>query len=527
MNITKSKSIFVFNGTFDECMTYAKPCRFRWDARAKHWWTDKQERVNKLNSLIHHADLQQQARDAYVPDAIPCPDGLAYMPFQIDAIKHSITHPNALLALEMGLGKTIVTIGLMNALQDEIKRVLVVCPASLKINWYREITKWYCRDVVPGLCNGRYVIGNVVIINYDIVEKHHDIICQKEWDLLVGDEVHYAKTPTARRSKAFYSIPAKRKLYLTGTPILNRPIELQPILNGLGVPWAFNRHQYGVRYCDAHTGRFGWDYRGSSRLPELNQKLTDSVMVRYRKQDVLKDLPDKRRELIVLSNKGNTAVEKEKQATGAMRAAESRLMRQVASSTGADYADAVKRLRDHRMFAFSQLSKLRHETAYSKLPQAISCIRDMLEETDKMVVFAHHHDIVDAIYDEFSDIAVRLTGRNTLADRQASVDRFQTDSNCRLFIGNIKAAGVGLTLTAASTVMFVELDWTPANMDQAESRLHRIGQKNSVNIYYLVIDDSLDCFMAKKLIDKEAVITMAIDNATVSLCSDSFTQLNR
>jgi len=520
MNVKLSNNIYIFSGTFDECMTYAKPARFRWNPRARHWWTDNKGKADKLRGMINHSELQREVRNHLLskpPPDIPAPDGLAYLPYQIEAIKFGIVNHNALLALEMGLGKTIVAIGLMNALQDEIKRTLIVCPASLKINWTREILKWKCFAALPAVCNGRYVPGNVVVINYDVLVKHHDILCQREWDLVIADECHYVKTPTAARSKAFYSIPTKRRLYLTGTPILNRPIELQPLLKGLGVPWAANRHAFGLRYCGATKNKYGWDYRGANNLSELNQKLTGSVMVRYRKQDVLKDLPDKRRELIVLSGKGITAVTKEKQALSAMREAERTLKRAVDTASGSDYKAAVIRLRDYRMFIFSELSRLRHETARAKLPQAISCIKDMLEETDKLVVFAHHHDIVDAIYDEFPGIAVRLTGRDSLTNRQSAVDRFQNDPSCRLFIGNIKAAGVGLTLTAASTVLFTELDWTPANMDQSESRLHRIGQKNSVNVYYLVIEDSLDSFMAKKLITKEKLISMAIDNKECTL----------
>ena len=512
MNITKSNNIFIFNGTFDECMAFAKPARFRWNPNARHWWTNSQTKVDSLKGMIHRTELQRQVRERIAPVDIPVPAGLEYMPFQKDAINFCIKNHNALLALEMGLGKTIVAIGLMNALQDEIKNTLIVCPASLKINWTREIMKWKCFPAVPAVCNGRYIPGNVVIINYDILVKHHDNLCSREWDLIVADETHYVKNPSAKRSKAFYSLPSKRKLYLTGTPILNRPIELQPLLKGLDVRWAFNRHAFGIRYCGAKQGKYGWDYSGSCNLSELNQKLTGSVMVRHRKQDVLKDLPDKRRELIVLSGKGNTAVSREKQALGAMREAERRLKSLVDTASGSEYKAAVVKLRDYRMYIFSEMSRLRHETARSKLPQAISTINDMLEETDKLVVFAHHHDIIDEIYKEFPGIAVRLTGRDNLTNRQSAVDRFQNDPSCRLFIGNIKAAGVGLTLTAASTVLFTELDWTPANMDQSESRLHRIGQKNSVNIYYLVIDDSLDSFMAKKLVNKEKIISQAIDD---------------
>src|SRR5690606_16135176 len=162
--------------------------------------------------------------------------------------------------------------------------------------------------------------------------------------------------------------------------------------------------------------------------------------------------------------------------------------------------------------AFEELSALRHEMGIAKVPAVIEHIKETLENTDKIVVFAHHHDVVNAIAQAFGDIAVKLTGVESSDERQAAVDRFQNDPNCRLFIGTIGAAGVGLTLTAASTMIFAELDWVPGRVTQAEDRIHRIGQLDSVLIQHLVVDGSLDAKMAWVLVEKQEIIDKALDD---------------
>jgi hypothetical protein len=163
---------------------------------------------------------------------------------------------------------------------------------------------------------------------------------------------------------------------------------------------------------------------------------------------------------------------------------------------------------------FSELSAVRSAIAEMKIPYVINEITDMLESVDKLVVFAHHHKVINAIQAAFPGIAVSVYGETNLDDRQKAVDAFQNDSNVRLFIGSIQAAGVGLTLTAASTVLFAELDWVPGNITQAEDRCHRIGQTESVLIKFLVLDNSTDARMANTIVGKTQVIEAGLDNET-------------
>ena len=189
------------------------------------------------------------------------------------------------------------------------------------------------------------------------------------------------------------------------------------------------------------------------------------------------------------------------------------------------YQDAVAALTDRTKAAFTEMSQLRHDTAFAKIPQVIEHLKTALEtEGHKVVVFAHHRDVVRAIMGALreSDIrAVSVTGETGMMERQRNVDEFQQDFETRVFVGNIQAAGVGLTLTAAAHVVFAELDWVPGNVTQAEDRCHRIGQRDSVLVEHLVLDGSLDARMARTLIDKQAVIDQALDAERPALALES------
>lgn len=457
---------------------------------------------------------------------IPCPEGLAYLPYQRAGIAYAMARPDVLIGDEMGLGKTIQAIGACNA-DATIKSVLVICPASLKINWSREWKKWSVRPMTIGIVNGKFSDADVVIANYDIIKKHAAAIHARQWDMLVADESHYLKNPKAARtaavlgkwdkdiSKRIEAIKAKRRLFLTGTPILNRPIELWPLVKaldpaGLGVSWK----KFVERYCAGHDSGYGWDVSGATNLEELQDRLRAAVMVRRLKKDVLTELPPKRRSVVVLSSDGaSRAVAAESAGYEAAQSAieNARVAAELAKAEGEEsYSAAVAKLNAASSAAFSEISKLRHTTALAKVPQVIEYLRDAVE-SEKIVLMAHHLDVLAAIAAEFPG-CVTLTGECSQDQRQAAVDRFQTDESCRLFVGSIKAAGVGITLTASTHVIFAELDWVPGNITQAEDRCHRIGQRGNVLVEHLVLDGSLDVRMAQTLVEKQTIIDAALDD---------------
>jgi SWI/SNF-related matrix-associated actin-dependent regulator 1 of chromatin subfamily A len=444
---------------------------------------------------------------------VPAPDGLEYMPYQRAAIAFALSRPNTLIADEMGLGKTIEALGVVNA-DSTIQRVLIVCPASLKLNWKREAERWLTRPMQCEVAGKSFPEdADVVIINYERLGKWESQLA-RGWDLLIADECHYVKNRDAKRTKRLFAIKSPRMLFLTGTPILNRPIELHPIAGHLA-PEAFGDFwTYAKRFCSPVRNNYGWDFNGAANLDELHELLRSTVMIRRTKAGVLPDLPPKRRQVIELASDSMTRlIARETKAWDEHSHALAEIRgRARASSKGADAApDELTQLRKQLNVAFGELSKLRRETALAKVPLVVEHMRNAIESSGKLVVFAHHRDVISALAEPFGDAVVTLTGEHTLEQRQSNVDRFQDDPDCALFIGSITAAGLGLTLTAASHVMFAELDWVPAHLTQAEDRTHRIGQENSVLVQHLVLQDSLDARMIKTLIKKQRIVDKVVD----------------
>jgi len=452
--------------------------------------------------VTRYRDNDQALADSQATDAdieIPVPAGLSYLPYQKAGIAYAIKRSSTLIGDEMGLGKTIQAIGVINATAP--KTVLVVCPASLKINWKNEMTKWLVADRDIQIVNGGGeqipATPDVIIINYDVLSKHKDAINARTWDLVIMDEAHYIKNNTAARTKVAVGIKANRKVVLTGTPITNRPIELQPIAGYLDPVTFGNYFKFGVRYAGAHQINIGrktvWDFNGSSNLDELQRVLRQSFMIRRKKDEVLKELPEKVRQIIVLPNSDYSDQIKKEFET---------------------LADAVDETSSEDI-EFEQMSGVRHETALAKVNDVVTHVAAI---DHQVVVMAHHKDVVDGIkagLEAAGKSVVTLTGDCNQAHRQNSVETFQA-GNADVFIGTIGAAGVGITLTSASHVVFAELDWVPGNMSQAEDRCHRIGQDSSVLVQHLVVDGSIDARLAQVLVGKQRVLDKALDNVVVN-----------
>lgn len=528
MHVIFERGKFIAVSKFEE-KEAVKAAGFRWDPIAKHWWTEDVEKASNLSSYftteaLHAAREMLASEQASIAASratdtalmIPAPEGKAYFGYQKAGVAWALGREGSLIADEMGLGKTIQAIGVING-EAGINKALIICPASLKMNWAKELGEWLTRDLSYGIATGSiFPDADIVICNYDIVGKHFRTIKDTAWDLLVCDEAHYLKNPKAARTRNVQAIKAKKRILMTGTPILNRPIELFSILQMVNPNLFPDFIHYAKRYCDAYVGKYGWDFSGASNLEELNRKLRSSVMIRRLKKDVLTELPDKIRQVILVS--GYESLVKKERAAYEANAKEVERLKVAAALAKAEsdetYEEAVKALRRAAGVAFEEMSKIRHELALAKLPNVVEHIEAALEDGRKVVVMAHHHDVVDALTDAFSGVgAVKFDGAMNLKDRQASVERFQADPNVRVFVGSIHAAGVGITLTSTSHVVFAELDWVPGIITQAEDRCHRIGQKESVLIQHLVVDGSLDARMAKTLVEKQAVADAALDDA--------------
>lgn len=523
-----------------------KICGFTWDGENRCWYGKADCRPDRLrnisdicisitpDALERHTELEgrrvasvEASRATSGASIAPVPAGLCYLPYQNAGINFASGHKDTLFGDEMGLGKTIQAIGTINS-DAAARSVLVVCPASLKLNWKKEILKWDTKHLTVEVVKPttkKLPSADIVILNYELLKKFRGGLRERQWDVLVVDEAHYIKNPKAGRSIEVFGrkerkekqadgstkvipgvepILAGRRLFLTGTPIVNRPKELWPLIQALAPTFEKNFFLYAKKYCGAFHNGFGWDFSGASNLEDLQERLRGLFMVRRLKADVLKELPPKRRQVMVLEGDAGIMelLEKEKK-------------------TYEQYAESIKD-GDFETPAFVEMSALRKAVALAKLPSIAVHAKEALEEVDKLCIFVHHHEVVDALREAFGSVAVCIDGRTPNEERQAAVDRFQSDPKCTVFIGTIRAAGVGITLTASSTVIFGELDWVPGNVSQAEDRCHRIGQSESVLVRHLVLEGSLDERMAQIIIDKQEVIDKALDTAPATITASEF-----
>jgi SWI/SNF-related matrix-associated actin-dependent regulator 1 of chromatin subfamily A len=405
----------------------------------------------------------------------------------------------------------------------------VICPASLRLNWKREAEKWLVRKTMINVMTADWVksVEGFNIINYDILKR---LDKTKEWDLLIADECHMLKNmktirarevmgyhPKDSSKKAVEGIKAKKKILMTGTPIVNRPVELYSLIHFLDPQRWSNFFWFAKRFCGGTEGRYGWDMSGATNLDELQDSLRSTILVRRLKKDVLKELPPKRRQIIEIPANGCAKlINAEKNAYDNIREAVEKMQADAElarAGTESEYRDAVEKLKTSQMGMFSEISKLRHETALAKVPYVVAHAIELLEDEDCLVIMAHHRDVIEGIRAGLKAEkieSVQLTGEDSMENRQKSVDDFQA-GKVKVFVGSIHAAGVGITLTKASTVLFAELDWVPGNVSQAEDRLHRIGQAESVLVQHIVLEGSIDCVMAKTIVEKQSIIDQALD----------------
>jgi len=499
------------------------------------WWAPIPEaEQRKVVEAKKEAVAASWAADAVVD--LPRPEGLEYLGYQKAGISFGLSRPGTLIGDEMGLGKTIQAIGIINA-DPSIKSVLVICPESLRMNWEKELKKWLVRELSVAIVkpNAKELPNtDVLIIGYRTLSKflksvkdpnkkyahiHTGPLADRVFDLRVLDEAHKCKNPKAQRTIHTFATQANRKVSLTGTPICNRPIEMFPIINDLAPAEFPSYFHYGKHYCNGQYDGRGWDFSGASNLSELEERLRSTVMIRRLKSDVLKDLPQKRRQMIELENNGATAIVKKEMDQWAAyqdRLQELKAAVEVAKLTDDtdSYMEAVAALRKASSAAFEEMAAIRRDTAIAMIPYAADHIGDLLESDEgKLIVFAHHHAVQDQLLALFPEIAVLHRGGLSDEMKEAAVTAFQTDPKVRVFIGSIQASGVGITLTAGNKVLFTEEDWVPGNMTQCEDRAHRIGQNENVLVQHLVFAGSLGAYMAKTCIDKQKVIDAALDAA--------------
>ena len=421
---------------------------------------------------------------------------------QKEAIQKLVENKKFILADDMGLGKTTSTI--IAALESGSKKVLIICPATLKINWKREIENYSDKSIYIAESKNFSTEADFVIINYDIIKNFHDPkkkddsqVLAANFDLVIVDEAHYIKNATAQRTKLINDIVKKteRLWLLTGTPMTSRPIDYFNLLSLIDSPVAKNWMAYAIRYCSGYQFKVGnrkvWNVTGASNLEELRDR-TVGLTLRRLKENVL-DLPDKIITPVYLRLKS----------------------KEYENVMGEYYDWYDKNPEESKSLTvqFTKLTKVRQIIADEKIKQTIELAENILEQDKKVIIFCNFTDSLNKIAEHFGKAAVKLDGSMSKPERQNSVDQFQDNPKVKVFVGNIKAAGVGITLTAAEAVIMNDLSFLPSDHAQAEDRAYRYGQKNNVLVYYPIFENTIEGIIYDILNNKKQVIaTVMGDN---------------
>jgi len=435
-----------------------KAAGFRWDADKKRWYTTipdvaakfesvaDETAISALKGVAEKIEISRKANEAHGID-IPAPNGKRYFPYQHAGIAYALQNESTLIGDEMGLGKTVQAIGVINAAKPET--VLIICPATLKLNWRNELRRWLVdvRNIHVMQSKDQFPTApDIVIMNYDIAAKFQKEIRATQWGLFVADEAHYLKNPKAQRTVAIIGkgkevkpIPADKKILLTGTPITNRPIEIFPLVSFLWPSVFNNMWHFGKRYCGAFQDGYGWDFSGASNLDELQNLLRASGMIRRLKSQVLTELPPKTRQVVVLPSdavKGllSKEAEKTKAIESEVRKLQAQMKRAKADKDGEGYKNAVANLRQAYNVAFTEMAAIRKELAVEKIPFVIEYAQAVIDEGEKVVIMAHHREVVDQIQNHFGLQAVKLYGGMSEVEKTGNVERFQTDPSCMVFM---------------------------------------------------------------------------------------------
>jgi SWI/SNF-related matrix-associated actin-dependent regulator 1 of chromatin subfamily A len=490
---------------------------------------------NQLESKMYFLPKTQVTDDPYFEaisvdvdftkyNDILAKEGKKLYQHQEEGIKFLLSRSGCILADDMGLGKSIQSI--IAALESGAKNILVVCPSSAKINWEREI-QVFCNETA--IIDGKkWNQAKFTIINFDILKNFHTLVetrraltpeemsainrdlANVNFDLAIIDEAHYLKNNDSIRGKIMVELCVKHNIpkvwLLTGTPVANRPMDFFNLLKIIKSPLAQNWKHYAVRYCEGRqffrTLKSGqkkqiWLTDGASNLEELSSK-TKNIILRRLKTEVL-DMPDK---VITpmyhkLDAKGRKEYEDLWDGYLIKRAAEGK-------KNGNLQKDLV------------ELILLRQFIAAQAIPYTIEMAENAIEMARKVIIFTNFDEEQEILARHFGKTAVRHNGKMSTKAKQKSVDDFQTKDKIKVFIGNEKSAGVAITLTEATVVIFNSYDWVTGNNEQAEDRAYRIGQKNDVNVYYQLFIDTISIRMWETLKNKKDVINIILGNSIIS-----------
>ena len=447
--------------------------------------------------------------------------------YQKPAIERLLANDRYILADDMGLGKT--TSAIIASLECNAKKVLVVCPASLKLNWKKEIQNYSDSKIL--IVEGRkwgstfkyYIINYDILKNFHITEKDEKnleeevsddlkLLLNEKFDLAIIDEAHMISHAEAKRTKLLNDLlkTIPKVWLLTGTPMTSRPINYFNLLNIVGSSVALNWQHYVKRYCKGFrfkaNGRTIWNTSGHSNLDELRER-TKNLVLRRLKTEV-GDLPDKIISEIFLELKSTFYNEE---------------LEEFMRITKDNKNKATLRKENHEKeenepvaAVLGRLMKVRQVISYEKIPYTCELIDKALEHNKKVLVFTNFTMTLDMLHEKYKKNSVILDGRMTKEKKEEAKEKFQTDPKIKVFILNIIAGGVGHNLTAAEVVIMNDLSFVPGHHAQAEDRAFREGQKKNVMVYYPIFENTIEQIVFNILQSKKNVIDQVMGDGEYS-----------
>lgn len=507
-------------------------------------WADKfgeevpDEMRDKAEAIAEEQDRRTQ--ESRSTDADITVRGLngELLPYQRAGISYALNAQRCFIADDMGLGKTIQAIGTVRASEDKRGNAypcVVVCPPTLVLNWAKEINRWLPDDNVVTVTNRKdfpdrdsgyqwLIVGYSNISHWEKRLSGHSSY--------IFDESHYAKTPTALRTKSAVKIAKSAHkdgvvLCLTGTPITNKPAEyasqldILGELNKFGGLWGFYR-----RYCGAFRDRFGqWHIDGATNLEELNKTLRATCYIRRTKDQVLTELPDVRHSPVYVQMDAKSAAEYQKAKDDIVKYVMERA-KEIALELGEPVGSSAVRakIRAESNEHLVRISVLRRIAAKSKVKAVEEFVQALVESGEKCVIAAHHREIVTDMANKYG--GRKIQGGMDVVEIEKIKQEFQESSteDAPVIVLSIQAAKTGHTLTAASNVVFMELPWTPADVDQTYSRCHRLGQKNSVNSIYFLAENTIDEEIFSLIEQKRGIVNAAIEGVSPDSENESVAQ---
>ena len=468
-------------------------------------WTCPKTKKN-YNILKELGFIKEEVEEAREPESIePIDDSwkdisidpLAYpglRPYQMDFLRFCI-HRNGkmLLGDEMGTGKTVQALSWLK-MKSEYLPALMVVPARTKIQWKREYMKWSGRrkvQVLEGQTPHPLDRNRDYIINWDILFFWYDELKQINLKCIIADECHFMGNRTSKRTKKLTKLmlcdSVESLLFLSGTPIRNRPEQFWPLLSMLDRRKFSDYLGYVQRYCNPKHTPWGVKYSGASNMDELHRR-TRPYILRRLKSEVIKDLPKHTRVVVPIDPgmEGRALYLEKKKGI---------------NLTGSSFQ------------ARAALEKLKNDAYLIKRLGVLAWIQDFLDSGNKLVIFAYHTAVIVDIMEKFKSVAVRFDGKSTVKEKENAKKNFINDEKIKIMVAQIQAAGVGVDGLQAvcSDSVFIELCWSPTDHSQAEARLHRINQKNPVNSYYLIMEDTIEDDLMKSLDAKMKNINKVID----------------